>query len=295
MIYSFSTWTLVILVIDLIIAIGAISALRYLQALFAGVNANHELAQRDNHAFGVSSAGGVIAIAFIMTGAISGDISASLFDEVISVVSFTLAGLVMLKLGMLINDKVLFREINIKQQVATQNNAAGVLQAANLIALGIIISAAIKWVEGDSFTSIAIVLLIFLASQIPLLIITRIRMMVFQQRNPNTTLQQSLAGANVALAVRYSGHIIGASLAISVSSNIVFYVANDIVSSVLTWLWVSLALTLALSALAAVVRMIVLAKVNVAEEVDQQNNIGVAAIEAVIFDAVSLIMLALFH
>ena len=38
MIYSFSTWTLVILVIDLIIAIGAISALRYLQALFAGVN-----------------------------------------------------------------------------------------------------------------------------------------------------------------------------------------------------------------------------------------------------------------
>ena len=295
MIHSFSTWTLVILIIDLIIAIGAISALRYLQALFAGVDANHELAQKDNHAFGLSSAGGAIAIALIMTGAISGDINASLFNEILTVVSFTVAGLVMLKIGMLINDKLLFREIDIKQHVNSQNNAAGLLQASNLVALGIIISAAIQWVEGDDFIAIAIVFAIFLASQVTLLLITQIRMFIFKKRNPASSLQQALMANNLALAIRYAGHIIGAALAVSVSSNIVLYLDNETFASVANWLLVAITMALALSGLAIMVRKAVLININVAEEVDQQNNIGVAAIEAVIFIAVGFIMIALFN
>ena len=295
MIHSFSTWTLVILIIDLIIAIGAISALRYLQALFAGVNANHELAQKDNHAFGLSSAGGAIAIALIMTGAISGEINASLLNEITTVVSFTVAGLVMLKIGMLINDKLLFREIDIKQHVSDKNNAAGLLQASNLIALGIIISAAILWVEGDDFMAMGIVFAIFLASQVTLLIITRIRMAIFKKRNPASSLQTALMANNLALAIRYAGHIIGAALAISVSSNVVLYLANEPLSSVANWLLVSIIMALVLSGLALIVRKAVLIKIDVAEEVDQQNNIGVAAIEAVLFIAVGLIMIALLN
>lgn len=293
MIHSFTSWTLIILVIDLIIAIGAISALRYLQALFAGVNADHELAQKDNHAFGLSTAGGAIAIALVMSAAISGDSSASFISEIFTVVSFTLAGMLMLKMGMLINDKFLFNEIDIKQHVSDKNYSAGLLQAANLIALGIIIRAAINWVEGDGAFSLIMVLGIFIASQIPLLLVTRLRMMVYKKRNRVKTLQTALMSNNLALAIRYSGHVIGAALAVSVSSEIVFYLSNNAFASLITWLWVAIIMAVVLSGLALIVRKAVLPNINVGEEVDQQNNIGVAAIEAVIFIAVGIIMVAL--
>ena len=293
MIHSFSTWTLVILIIDLIIAIGAISALRYLQALFAGVNADHELAQKDNHAFGLSTAGGAIAIALVMSAAISGDNSASFFSEIFTVVSFTLAGMLMLKMGMLINDKFLFNEIDIKQYVSDKNYSAGLLQAANLIALGIIIRAAINWVEGEGAFSLIMVLAIFIASQIPLLLVTRLRMMVYKKRNRVRTLQAALMSNNLALAIRYSGHVIGAALAVSVSSEIVFYLSSNAFASLINWLWVAIIMAAVLSGLALIVRKAVLPNINVGQEVDQQNNIGVAAIEAVIFIAVGIIMVAL--
>ena len=295
MIHSFSTWTLVILIIDLIIAIGAISALRYLQALFAGVNADHELAQKDNHAFGLSTAGGAIAIALVMSAAISGDNSASFFSEIFTVVSFTLAGMLMLKMGMLINDKFLFNEIDIKQYVSDKNYSAGLLQAANLIALGIIIRAAINWVEGEGAFSLIMVLAIFIASQIPLLLVTRLRMMVYKKRNRVRTLQAALMSNNLALAIRYSGHVIGAALAVSVSSEIVFYLSSNAFASLINWLWVAIIMAAVLSGLALIVRKAVLPNINVGQEVDQQNNIGVAAIEAVIFIAVGIIMVALLR
>jgi len=53
-------------------------------------------------------------------------------------------------------------------------------------------------------------------------------------------------------------------------------------------------LTILLSFIAIIARKIVLFGVDVVEEVDNQNNVGVAAIEAAIAIAVGLFFVALF-
>ena len=60
------------------------------------------------------------------------------------------------------------------------------------------------------------------------------------------------------------------------------------------WLFVSLIITIVISALAGIARHAVLRNINVIEEVDDQQNIGVAFIEATLFIAVGLIVSSLF-
>ena len=62
----------------------------------------------------------------------------------------------------------------------------------------------------------------------------------------------------------------------------------------LTWAGVTLLFTVMVSLLAAVARNVILAGINVAEEVDEQHNLGVAAIEAAIYISIGLFFAALF-
>jgi len=290
---DFSLWAVGIIFIDLLIAVGAICALRYLQGLLAGVDTTTELATRDNYAFGISVAGGTLALALVLAGAVSGEASEGILSEAWNVAIYAVVGIVLLKVGTIINDQVIFHHFSLKQQVHENNIAAGIVQAANLIALGLIINTAAHWVESESWLGIFSVILVFFVAQIVLLAVTRLRGRIYEKRHNGEVLQQALENGNSALAIRYLGHLMSAAFGVKAASGLIAFHSLALVGLVFNWLFVALVITALISGLAALARRAVLHNINVIEEVDEQQNIGVACIEATLFIAVGLIVSSL--
>jgi len=290
MIHELSVWTLSIVVLNLTIAIVAICGFRFLFGLLAGVSTTHELSQKDNYAFGISFAGGAGALALVLAAAVSGEGEANLLTEAINVITYAIAGIVLLKLGSVVNDLLMFHKFSLKHEIDQQNMAAGIIQAANFLALGLIISSAVNWVETENWEGLLPVLLVFIAAQLLLLIVTRLRTLIYSRRHHGESFQKAIESGNKALAVRYAGHILGTALAVSAGRNMVEYLHAEPLLSALSWGGVAVGLALALSLLALIARSAILAKIDVVEEVDQQENIGIAFVEAVIFIAVGLLL-----
>ncbi|MFC1603174.1 DUF350 domain-containing protein [Pseudomonadota bacterium] len=290
---DFSLWAVGIIFVDLLIAVGAICALRYLQGLLAGVDTTTELATRDNYAFGISVAGGTLALALVLAGAVSGEASEGILSEAWNVFVYAVVGIVLLKVGTIINDQVIFHHFSLKQQVHENNIAAGIVQAANLIALGLIINTAAHWVESETWLGIFSVILVFFVAQVVLLAVTRLRGRIYEKRHNGEVLQQALENGNSALAIRYMGHLMSAAFGVKAASGLVAFHTTALVGLVFNWLFVALMITALISGLAALARHAVLLNINVIEEVDDQQNIGVACIEATLFIAVGLIVSSL--
>jgi len=307
---GFSILSIEFLLIDLFIAIGALYALRYFQGLLIGVDTTTELASKDNYAFGISCAGGTLALALVLAGAVTGEAHTDLASEALSVAVYAGLGIILLKLGCIINDRIIFHRFSIKTQIREQNTAAGIVQAANLVALGSIINTSAQWVDSESPLGALVVVFLFFLAQLVLLTTTRLRGLVYRRRHHGATLQGAIENGNAALAIRYLGHVLGAALAVKAASGLVpyqlggdlgqFFGAGAGIQSMALitlgsqWLFVSLIITIVISALAGIARHAVLRNINVIEEVDDQQNIGVAFIEATLFIAVGLIVSSLF-
>jgi len=290
MINELSVWTITIIAINLTIAIAAICGFRFFFGLLSGVNTTVELAEKDNYAFGISFAGGAGALALVLSAAVSGDAAVSFLVEALNVVTYAIAGIVLLKLGSLINDQLIFHKLSLKGAVAQHNVGAGVIQAANFLALGIIIRSAVNWVESENWEGLLPVLLVFIAAQLVLLIVTRLRAQIFSRRHQGESFQHAIEAGNTALAIRYAGHILGTALAVSAGGNLVEYLHYEPLISAAGWATAAVGLTLVLSALSRIARTAILAKIDVVEEVDNQQNVGIAFVEAVIFITVGLLL-----
>lgn len=295
MIDSLSLWIWGIVALDLAIAVAAICALRYTSGALFGVDSRDELAEKDNLAFGVALAGGALAVALVLAAAGTGDPALTFLDEFLSVVAYAVVGCVLLKIGMLINDWIMFHKFSIKQAIRSHNVAAGTVQAANLVALGVLINGAINWADGQLLQGLISVVIMFFLVQIVLLAVTRTRSIIYARRHGGETWQHAIEEGNPALAVRYAGHLIGTALASSAAGGMVaFGVGFDsaAVIAYAAWLIWAVLLAAALLLLSMLAQRIVLAGIDVVEEVDRQRNVGVAAIEAAVFIGIGLVIRA---
>ncbi|MAI42468.1 MAG: DUF350 domain-containing protein [Candidatus Azotimanducaceae bacterium] len=283
-----------ILFIDLIIAVAMIAGLRFLSGVVANVNSTEELATRDNFAFGVAMAGGILSLALMLTGAVSGEPGSTYLNEFISVLAYGILGLLLIKLGRWMQDRIVLRGIELQVEIKSANLAAALVDAANTIATGLILRAVMLWVETDELSGLLLVLLAFISVQILLAIVASYRGWVYSRRHDGSSLQLAFSDGQIALAVRFFGHLLGVALAVTAASGIVAYYPQDVALALLRWVGVALLLTMFLSLIAGLASKIVLLGVDVVEEVDNQNNVGVAAIEAAISIAVGLFFVALF-
>ena len=290
---SLSIWIWAIVVLDLAVAVAAICALRYLSGLLFGVDSHNELAEKDNLAFGLTLAGGAGAVALVLAAATAGDPAVDFARELGVVALYAVVGLILLKAGMLINDWVVFNEFSLKQAINDGNVAAGTAQAANLIAIGILVNAAINYSEGDLVTAVAAVVIVFLLAQLVLLAVTRMRALIYAKRNEGAKWQAAIDGGNTALGVRYAGHLIGTALAVSSAGGMTAYAVPPDAGMVVVYaalLGLAIILAIVLLLLSMLAQRAVLHGIDVVEEVDVQGNVGVAFIEAAVFIGVGLVM-----
>jgi uncharacterized membrane protein YjfL (UPF0719 family) len=292
MIDSMIIYTWGIIALDLVIAIAAISVLRSGAGVLFGVDTTNELAGEDNVAFGLTLAGGVIAVALILAAAGSGEAAESWSQEAMLVLMYGVVGVVLLKVGLLINDAVMFNAFSLRTAISGHNLAASLVQASNLVALGLLIHGAIGWVVGSGWQAFVSMVVVFFLAQLVVLAATRYRAAIYGKRHDGESWQAAIEGGNTALATRYAGHLIGIALASSSAGGMVEYLHGFAWDTYALWLGYALLLAAALTLFALVARKIILRGIDVVEEVDRQANVGVAAIEAAIFVGIGLVMKA---
>lgn len=284
---------LIFLTIDITIAIILLGAMRYLLGLSSQVNSTEELAQKDNFAFGVSVAGSILALGIVLTGAITGENAPSYMMEIVGMLSYGVYGLILIKVGRVIQDKVALQHLDKTALIKEQNLTIGIIDAAGAIATAIIIRAVLLWVDGLNIATFIAITSGFVVAQAVLVIVTRIRESNYAKNNQEDCLQEALSNGQLALAIRYSGQVISTALAVTAASHFLVYSPETLVMNLIGWLVFGIIMTILVALLTSLAKRIVLWGINLVEEVDQQHNIGVASIEMATSIAIAMILSAL--
>jgi uncharacterized membrane protein YjfL (UPF0719 family) len=283
----------VYLAIDVSIAILLLGAMRFFSGLSARVNSTQELAKEDNFAFGISVAGSILALGIVLTGAITGESASDYAMEAIGMLTYGGYGLLLIKIGRIIHDKVALQHIDKNALIIEKNLTIGIIDAAGAIATAIIIRAVLVWVDGLDWSTFIAITSGFIVAQTVLVIVTRIREKQYAKNNQEDCLQEALSNGQLALAIRYSGQVISTALAVTAASYFLIYSPDTLILNLIGWLVIGIIMTLLVALLTAIAKKIVLWGINLIEEVDQQHNIGVASIEMATSIAIALILTAL--
>ncbi|KMT64009.1 DUF350 domain-containing protein [Catenovulum maritimum] len=282
-----------LLAIDLVIAIALLSAMRVVSGMWAKVNTTEELSHKDNFAFGISMAGSIFAMGIVLTGAITGETANSYIVEAIGVATYGIVGLILIKVGRFIHDKVSLNQINKVEEIRNENVSVAIVDAAAVIATAIIIRAVLLWVEGINIYTFAAILMGFAVSQTILVVVTRLREHNYAKHNQDASFQDALKGGQIALAIRHAGHMVATALAVKAASYFLIYQPTAIVMNVIGWFAISIAMAFIIFILNRIARKIILMGIDTTVEVDQQHNIGVAAAEFAIIVSIALILTSL--
>jgi len=284
---------LVYLAIDISIAIILLGAMRFISGLSAKVNSTQELAQKDNFAFGISVAGSVAALGIVLTGAISGENASSYMMEFVGMLAYGTLGLILIKIGRVIHDKLSLQHINKTEEILKQNITIGIVDAAGAIATAIIIRAVLLWVHGLDVDTFIAIIAGFVISQAILLLVTRLKERQYAKNNQGDCLQEAFSQGQIAIAIRYAGQLISTALAVTAASHFLTYSPETLLNNLVSWFVFAIVMALLVAILTTIAKRIVLWGINLVEEVDQQQNIGVACVEMATSISIALILTAL--
>lgn len=283
----------IILAIDLVIAVLLLCAMRFISGLWAGVSTTEELATKDNFAFGISLAGSLLALAIVLTGAITGEAGATYEQELIGMSIYGVVGLILIKLGRIIHDKFALSGLDKAVEIGQGNVSVAIIDSAAVIATALIIRAILLWAHDlDINTGIAIVSG-FVIAQTLLVMVTRLRESAYRKGNQGARFQDAIINGQIALAIRHAGFVIATGFALTAASNFLVYSPTAYVENVLGWFIFGILMIVLLYVLVPLVKALVLSRIDLTTEVDHQHNIGVASLEFVISISVSLILMAL--
>ncbi|MCH1923932.1 DUF350 domain-containing protein [Shewanella sp. C32] len=283
----------IILAIDLGIAVLLLTLMRYMQGWSAKVNSRDELAVRDNFAFGISTAGAVGALGIVLTGAITGAAAHSYAQEAIGMASYGICGLILIKLGRFVHDKIALNHVDKTAAILKGNISVAIVDAGAAMATALVIRAVLIWAEDLTVNTFIAIFSAFAVSQLMLVVLTRALEIFYRRRNQGHSLQQALEEGNTALALRHAGAMLAMGFTFNAASHFMVYDPTTYVTNLFGWFVFSLMMLLVLSILLWVVKKLVLARIDLSDEIERQQNIGLAAVEMAISISIAVIMTGL--
>lgn len=290
---SLSSDIWVYLTIDIVLAIVLLFMMRLLSGRMASVSTSDELCAQDNFAFGISVAGRMLALCIVLSAAAESSDKSGYLVSALSMLMYGLVGILLIKIGRVAHDKIILHRLDKEKLIRNRNTSIALVDSASSIATALIIRSVMLWVEGSDANALFAILSGFVVTQAILLATTRIYERRFKENNQSGTFQKSLTKGQLALAIQHSGHLLGTALVVTGSSSLLIYSPVGYVSNLTGWLIVGLVMALMLAILVTIARKLVLAGLDVVQEIDQQHNVGVASIELVMSVGIALILLGL--
>ncbi len=287
-------WSLQALAIDFAIIIALFVSLKFIKGWVSNLHANDEITERDNFAFGISFAAGLVALAIVLTGVSSGAFAATLQQEALQMLAYGVLAIVLIKLGHFFQDKVALRKVSLHDEIVKGNATAAIIDFGHVVSVAIVIRSALFWVATEGWHGIPIVIAAFIIGSLALLLVSQYRVQLFKRTNRSgDCLQQAIIDGNLAVGIRYAGFLIGSALAITAASGIAPYVADSINASLVYWAMTAVICLIAFILLHLITIKIILTGCDISDEVNRQKNVGVATISAAISFAVGITMATL--
>jgi uncharacterized membrane protein YjfL (UPF0719 family) len=247
------------------------------------IKINIELVKKDNLAFAISITGYYIGLLISILGVIVGDSNGLLID-LLDILIYGILAILLLNVSSFLCDKIILRKFNVtKEIIEDQNSGTGVVEAAVMIASGLVIYGAVSGETHNFFENIRSgYLLSGIISTISFWIVGQIVLIItsfiYDLLTPYN-IHEHIEKDNVAVGVGFSGAIIalGILVKLGISGNFISWGHN------LYWFSVDIMFGLALL---PVVRFItdklLLPGEKLTDEIVNQEkpNIGAAIIEA---------------
>lgn len=279
-----------VLIVNLLIVIGLFTCLRLFSGTIAHINASDELLKKDNPAFGISLAGAAFAVTIMLSGTLYGDPDGDLLDAVVTVGLFGVLGIMMMACTRIIFDKVTLPKVHLRDEIVKGNKAVALADAGNVIAAAIIVRAVMDWVTVYSFNGIMALIGAYLISQFVFTTITFLNIQTFRSFNKDSCIQEELKKGNVGMALRFAGQKIGCAFAIATAAHIVVYEEYNVTTILIAWFLASLVVLALWKITCFIAERIILFRVNTYQEVIQQKNVAVGALEAAIYIALAFLI-----
>ncbi len=236
------------LITDLVAIFCLVAAMRWLSRFLVKPVTQH------SEASNIETAAAVIALMLALTGVASGSFSLTLMDEWWLVISYGLLAMVLLRLGVWLQDKIVLPTLDLNHATQQGNVATAYITGAHLIGTAIVIRSAMQWTSQDADLGLVALLLGFIISQFLLALETRLRM------SWASNLVSSIHKKASPMAIKAGAQHIGAALAISGSAHFASAIEYQLELAVLAWLFSSIIFLLAYLALAELCVRIILPK-----------------------------------
>ncbi len=247
------------------------------------IKVNIELVKKDNLAFAISITGYYIGLLISILGVIVGE-SNGLLTDLFDIVVYGLLAILLLNISSFLCDKIILRKFRVtKEIIEDQNSGTGAVEAAVMIASGLVIYGAVSGETHNFFENLSIgYLLSGIISTIAFWVIGQfvliITSFIYDLLTPYS-IHEHIEKDNVAVGVGFSGAIIALGILIKLG------ISGDFISWSHNIYWFSVDIMFGL-ALLPVVRFIadkiLLPGEKLTNEIVNQEkpNIGAAIIEA---------------
>lgn len=287
-------WSLQALAIDFAIIIALFVSLKFIKGWVSNLHANDEITKKDNFAFGTSFAAGLVGVAIVLTGVSSGEFAPTLGQEALQMLAYGALAIVLIKLGHIFQDKVALRKVNLHDEIVKGNMTAAMVEFGHVVSVAIVVRSALIWVQTEGWHGLPLVVGAFFVGSVVLLLVSQYRVQLYLRTSAASgDLQQAISSANLAVGIRYAGFLIGSALALTAATGIAPYVADNLAASLLYWAISAVLSVVAFIVLHLITIKIILSGCNVSDEVNNQKNIGVAAVSAAISFAIGITMATL--
>lgn len=265
----------------LVLATILLFAAKYVNDFLTPYLIDVELAKRDNVALAVSFCGYVAGVAIIFIGALIGP-TTELVPDLMRTGGWALAGIFLLNLSRVINDRVLLpRFSNVKEIIEDQNAGVGAVQAGGYIASALIVAGSIHG-EGGGFLSM---LAFYAAGQVALFVFT----WIYDRITPYD-LHAELEADNVAAGVAFGGGLVAIGLVLmhACAGNFVGWGANFKQFGL-----EALLILLLLPMVRWFLDKAILARLDLNHEIAQDRNLGAALLESTVMISFATVLVVI--
>ncbi|WOI38723.1 DUF350 domain-containing protein [Alteromonas sp. CI.11.F.A3] len=266
------------LAIDVSIALALLVVMKWVTGLMRKNSVTEELGIKDNFAFGISIAGGMLSLCIVLSSVVGRHIGQGYSEAATGMVTFGIVGILLVKFGRFAHDKLVLNRVDTHAMISERSVSVALVDAASLVASAIVLKDIMVWVDGSDMNAIIAIVTGFSVVLTMLLVMTRILEVRYAKDNQNDSFQGALRKGQLALAIEHSGNLLGTAMIVSAAKNLLIYNPSGYVSNVTGWLVVSVALAIALHILVLINKKVIMFGMNFRQEVDQQHNVGVASL-----------------
>lgn len=265
-------------------------ALVAIQAKMSGINLKQEMSERDNFAYSIGMAGGLLGFCIVLSSVVGRHVGDGYESAVKSILLFGVLGILLVRFGRIVHDKLVLNRINTPELLQQRNIGVALVDGVSAVASAIILRSMILWVEGSDLNAVIALTSGFIVVLVIFVSLTRFYEWRFARNNQQDSFQGALKRGQLAAAIDHVGNLLGTAIVITGASSVLVYSPEAYVTNVTGWLIVSVGLALSLLVLVGLSKYIILFGVDVNKEIDLHQNIGIAGVGFVLNIGFALIV-----